>query len=447
VRLTLWYVLTLGASQLALGIGLFVVISRRFDADLDASLADATAELVRAAHTREVEARATGPVVDAVEELHIPDRALYLVDAAGRTVSPRAAGSAADPWMTAAAARALRGGHADAQRALPHERMLRLHAERFTLRDGTRLVAVAVADQEELEDRYAALIAAFGGAAAAALVLLAAGAWVLVRQSTLPIERTFAYMRRFMADAAHELRTPMTVLRSRAEIALLHQRDADAYASALRAIDAESRRMSRIIDDLVTLARADAGERPIERRPLYLDDVVGDAVGAAQAVAARRGVTLEVAAFEEAAVDGDETLLRQLVMILLDNAIKFTRRGGQVRVAVRRAGDRCTLCVDDTGVGIASDQLPHVFERFYRGDPARTRDHEPDDAATSGAGLGLAIARWIADAHGASIRIRSTLGEGTSVCVDVPAGTTDRAAGRDDRLAPSAVSKLSGTAR
>jgi signal transduction histidine kinase len=415
IRLTAWYILTLGGIQLALGAGLFTVISQRFAADLDASLVDATTELIRAARIREQEAGVQGPVVDAVEELRIPDRTLYLLDTAGRSVtSGRAYG-----WVSAAATRAARLGRADAEREFPHERVLRLHAQRFSLRRGTPLVAVVVADKVELEDRYAALIAAFGAAAAVALVLVAAGGWWLVRKSTLPVERTLAFMRRFMADAAHELRTPTTVLRSRAEIALQQPRDAEAYVAALRSIEAESQRLSRLIDDLLMLARADAGERPIERRRVYLDDVVDDAVGAAQAVAARAGVGLAIDAFEEAPVEGDATLLRQLVMILLDNAIKFTPHGGRVRVAVWREAGRCTLRVDDTGAGIPPEQLPHVFERFYRADPARTRG-DADHPSSAGAGLGLAIARWIAEAHGATIELVSSVGQGTTATVDLP---------------------------
>jgi signal transduction histidine kinase len=416
VRLTIWYVVTLGVSQLALGAGLFAVIRQRFAADLDASLAAATDEVIRAARIREVEAGAQGPVMDAVDELHIPDRALYLLDAAGRDRSARRA----DAWVRRSAARASGVGRADAEQELPGERVLRLHAQRFTLRRGDTLIAVAVADQVELEHRYAALIAAFGGAALAALVLVAVGAWVLVRQSTRPIERAFAYMRRFMADAAHELRTPTTVLQSRVQVALQQRRDVDAYVDALQGLEAETQRMGRLIDDLLTLARADAGERPVERRALFLDDVVDDAVGAAQALAARRGVALEIAEFEEAAVDGDPTLLRQLVMILLDNALKYTPRDGRVRVEVGRDGDRCTLRVSDTGVGISREQLPHVFERFYRGDPARTRD-DAQALSTSGAGLGLAIARWIADEHDATIELGSAPDRGTIVTVTLAA--------------------------
>jgi signal transduction histidine kinase len=298
---------------------------------------------------------------------------------------------------------------------------LRLYAERFTLASGAPMVAVAVADKIELEDRYASLIATFGAAAAAALLLVVAGGWFLVRKSTAPVERTIEHMRRFMADAAHELRTPLTVVRSRADVALQQPRSPAEYAEALRGIERESRRLGSIVDDLLILARADAGERPIARQRVYLDDLTLDAAGAARIVAEAKGVSLEVDEFDEAPVDGDPTLLRQLVMILLDNAVKFTGRGGKVRVRVGAPSERPTLVVEDTGMGIASDQLPHVFERFYRGDPARTR--QANDHGTEGAGLGLSIAKWIADAHDAEIALASEPGAGTRVSVRfAPAG-------------------------
>jgi signal transduction histidine kinase len=417
-RLTAWYVVTFCAILALLFGGLFVVVRRQIALGLDASLADDAAALERAARIRELEAGAAGHVVDAVDELHIPDRTLYLFDAAGAPVKP----PRVEPWLRDAAARAAAQGRFDLDRALPHDHTLRLHAERFTLNSGRRMVAVAVADEVELEDRYADLIAAFGGAAVVALVLVAAGGWILVRQSTAPVERNIAHMRRFMADAAHELRTPVTVLRTSAEVALQQPRDAAAYVGALQRIEAESGRLGRLVEDLLTLARADAGERPIARARIYLDDVTLDAVSAARALADAKGVALSVDEFDEAAVDGDPTLLRQLVMILLDNAVKFTPRGGHVRVRV--GGPTPTVVVEDDGVGIPAEQLPHVFERFWRGDPARHRADDGDGQGSDGAGLGLAIARWIADAHGGDIRLERAASGGTLARVELPAPGT-----------------------
>jgi signal transduction histidine kinase len=387
------------------------VISRQFARQLDDSLHDATVELERAARIREMESRtARGQVVDAVEELHIPERTLYLFDATGRAIAP----SSAAGWIATAALDAARRGRVQRDQDPRRGNTLRLNAERFTLASGAPMVAVAVADKVELEDRYARLIAAFGAAAAAALLLVVAGGWFLVRKSTAPVERSIEHMRRFMADAAHELRTPITVVRSRAEIALQQPRGASEYEDALRGIESEAKRLGTLVEDLLILARADAGERPIGRERVYLDDLTLDAAGAARVVAQAKGVRLDVEEFDEAPVVGDATLLRQLVMILLDNAVKFTAGGGSVRVRVGAPNGRPALVVEDTGIGIAPEQLPHVFERFYRGDPARSRTN---GSAADGAGLGLAIAKWIADAHDAEIALASEPGEGTRVSV------------------------------
>jgi signal transduction histidine kinase len=424
LRLTAWYAATFFVILALLGAGLFATIRHQFAVQLDASLREATTELARAARIREMEATsAQGRVVDAVEELRIPDRSLFLLDTAGNPVTP----ASADAWIRLAAREASADDAVDASHHAASDRLLRLHAERFALASGVPLIAVAVADNIELEDRYAALIAAFGGAALVAIVLVAAGGWILVRESTAPVERTIEHMRRFMADAAHELRTPISVLRARAEVALQQEREPEAYVAALRGIEAESERLGRIVEDLLTLARADAGERPIERSRVCLDDLALDAAGAAAAMASGKGIHLEVDDFAETVVEGDPALLRQLAMILLDNAVKFTDRGGTVRVRVGAPGGRPTLAVEDSGAGIPAEQLPHVFERFYRGDPARTRTGaEPSGGngrLEKGAGLGLSIARWIAEAHGATIAMDSTVGEGTSATVRFPAAT------------------------
>jgi signal transduction histidine kinase len=240
----------------------------------------------------------------------------------------------------------------------------------------------------------------------------------VARQAAAPVERAIGHMHQFMADAAHELRTPITVVRSRAEIALQRSRNPDDYTEALLGIEHEAERLGRIVEDLLTLARADTGERPIERVRVFLDDVTLDAATAARAIADRKGVHLDVGAFDEAPVSGDGTLLRQLVLILLDNAVKFTAAGGSVCVDGESSNGAPRLRVVDTGCGIPPEQLPRIFERFYLGDPARTRG---SGNGAQGAGLGLSIARWIADAHDATIDVQSEPGQGTRVTVHFPA--------------------------
>lgn len=415
LQLTAWYVGTFCIILALLGGGLFVIIRGQLSKELDDSVRSATIELARAARIREAEsATARGKVVDAVDELHIPDRQLFLLAPDGKPVKP----SIAPDWIRAAAIRAAQSGRVDENRELPEEKTLRLHAERFTLASGAPMVAVAVADRVELEDRYAALIGVFGAASLAALLLVAAGGSILVGKSAEPVERTMEQMRRFMADAAHELRTPITVLRSRAEVALQQPRDASSYVSALQGVESESIRLGRIVDDLLTLARADAGERPIDHERFLLDEVVLDAAAAASAMAQSKSVTIVVGDGDGCPVYGDSILVRQLVMILLDNAIKFTPAGGTIHLRVFADDGRSSLVVEDDGIGIPAGQLPHIYERFYRGDPARER--------SEGAGLGLSIARWIADAHGAEIEISSRDGSGTRAEIRFPSAAEGR---------------------
>jgi signal transduction histidine kinase len=411
-RLTAWYVGILLSILGILGGGLYLAVRHRMSRQLDASLHAATAALIHAARIREAErATAKGVIADAVDELHIPDRSLYLFTVGATPVRP----AAAPGWIRDAAREAEQAGTSDRDFESPQDHLVRLYAERFVGADGRPYVAVAMADRLELEDEFASLIRAFIAAALIALVLVAVGGYVLVRQATAPIERTMERMRRFMADAAHELRTPVTILRTRAEVAAGQARDPARDAATLGAIEHEAARIGAIVGDLLTLAHADAGERPVAREILYLDDAAAGALEGIRAVAGQKGVRLEVGAFEEAKVAGDPALIRQLLLIVLDNAVKFTPAGGRVDVAVSAHDGHGgpTLVVSDTGIGIPADQLPHVFERFYRGDPAR---HEAD-----GAGLGLAIAQWIVHAHGARIDIGSQPGVGTRVTIVFPA--------------------------
>jgi signal transduction histidine kinase len=419
LRLTAWYAGTFFAILTLLGIAMFAAITARFDSDLDSSLSVAANELARVVRARAAEGLATKAILDPATDFRIPDRTLIVVDSTGSALDGRGIDSPLRRVALDAAGMGTAGFAFNTPMGLRRAR-----AVRFRTAAGQTLVAIAVASEIEVEDRYAALIAAFGAAGLAAVALVAAGGWLLARKSSAPVERAVLHMRRFMADAAHELRTPLAVVRSRADVALQRSRTSEDYVQALTGISREAERLGRIVEDLLTLARADAGERPIERRRVFVDDVTLDAAEAARAIAERKAVRLEVDAFEEAPVDGDETLLRQLAMILLDNAIKFTPTDGSVRVGVRSSPAGAVLSVSDTGIGIEPSQLPHIFERFYRGDPARTPSRGRENGSSQGAGLGLSIARWIADEHGASITIESAPAHGTRVDVHFPLAAT-----------------------
>ncbi|MGH7524955.1 MAG: sensor histidine kinase [Gemmatimonadales bacterium] len=417
-RLTAWYVGTLALTLMILGTALYLTISEQLSRRIRRTLRQRVASVERAARVIDSATNAPETVTARLRELRFTDRDVFLLTPTGVPIAP----PSAPPWVRSVAKRAVNGGTYTAERA-PDGRGrlegLRVWGERFVVGDTVALVALAASEPAELEDQYAGLIVAFGGAAALALILISAGGWFLVRKSTAPIERTIVQMREFMSDAAHELRTPVTVIRTGAEVATQQPRDPEQYVTALTGIAAESGRLSAILDDLLILARADAGARQVERRPLFLDDVAADAAQAARPMAEAAGVALVVEQFDEVEITGDRTLVRQLVMILLDNAIKYTAPTGTVSLHVGRNVGAPSVIITDTGIGIPANDLPRIFERFFRVDRSRSLGAAPGRSA-GGAGLGLAIARWIADAHGAAITVTSTVGEGTTVAVRFP---------------------------
>ena len=409
LRITAWYVGTFAVVLATLGALLFAALARDVSEQLDASLRAATTEIARAAERREKEQAATSAsAIDAVDELRIPDRQLYLFDLGGHPLTP----SAADSDIRALARSAAMHGSATREWDAPADLTLQAYAETIATGRGARYVAVAVVNRDTIDDRYSMLLALAGGFALLGLALVASGGWLLARKSVEPVERTMEQMRRFMADAAHELRTPVAVIRSRVDVTLEQPRDAAAYEKMLAELREEVERLAALVGDLFTLARADADERPFSPASVQLDEIVLGAVTTAGWIAARRDIALTVVEADEAVIEGDASLLRQLALILLDNAIKFSRDGGAVTIAVRGSTHAGTLIVEDRGVGIADTDVPRVFDRFYRADSAR--------GTTTGAGLGLAIARWIVELHGAEIALEAATGGGTRVTVTFP---------------------------
>lgn len=225
------------------------------------------------------------------------------------------------------------------------------------------------------------------------------------------LERASEAQRRFVADASHELRAPLTAIQANLE--LLERRPDMPPAERQEAVSEatrETQRLTRLVADLLTLARADAGV-PLRRRRIELDQAVMEAFGEARHLA--RGQRLEVQSLEPATVEGDPDRLKQLLLALLDNALKYTPAGGQVTLGLRRNGVAAEVSVRDNGVGIPAEDLPHVFDRFYRADPARARD-------PGGTGLGLSIARWIARQHGGDVALTSAPGSGTTATIRLP---------------------------
>jgi heavy metal sensor kinase len=223
----------------------------------------------------------------------------------------------------------------------------------------------------------------------------------------------FESQRQFTADAAHELRTPLAVIISEADVALSRERQPGEYQESLRVVKDEARRLARVVDDMLDLARADAGAQTLRRDEFYLNDLVDECCRAARSLAGPKRVALCAEPSPDVPYFGDEELLRRMLMNLLNNAVKYTPEGGEVRVSLESQNGRATITVADTGVGLTPEEAERVFDRFYRADKARSR-------AEGGTGLGLPIARWVAEAHRGSITLHSEPGHGSSFTVTLP---------------------------
>jgi len=237
------------------------------------------------------------------------------------------------------------------------------------------------------------------------------------------LQQAVSEIQRFTADASHEIRTPLAALKLEAELALRTDRSPEEYRAALQVIDAEAGQLCRLADQLMTLSREDAG---VVHRPLNclaVNEVLEDVLQQLQPIASSRNITLQTQFSGGCETFGDEVRLRQVFFNLLENALKFTAPGGQVRVSCMSTGTHIYCAIHDTGSGIPERHLPHIFRRFYRADPARSSE-------LGGTGLGLAIALRIIEAHNGTINVRSQINVGTEFTVTLPVLSTRTAAGR-----------------
>jgi len=256
------------------------------------------------------------------------------------------------------------------------------------------------------------------------------------------LERAFAQQQRFMADASHELCTPVAVLRTEADVTLSRPtRTETEYRESISVMRESAQRLGRIVDDLFLLARADAGHLPLRREALYLEDVVDDAARAVRNLARERGVRVQLLPLEDSPYDGDADLLGRVLLNLLDNAIKHSPAGGTVTLALMHVADEYHITVTDEGPGIPAEARPHIFERFFRADKARSRT---SGDATTGAGLGLAIGRWIAEAHGGRLELVKSSGSATEFLLALP--LSDSGHGAPLRRSPEGRGRLVPTA-
>ena len=227
------------------------------------------------------------------------------------------------------------------------------------------------------------------------------------------LEASFRQVRQFSADASHELRTPLTVIKGEAELALRRTRPAEDYKLVLESTLEEIDRMTQIVDELLFLSRTDLGEVVIERLPVRLDALVEDIRRQTGVLGQEQGVQVTVGSVDPATVLGDELRLRELLLNLVDNAVKYSRPGGKVEIALLREGAAARLSVTDQGIGMTPEEMGRIFDRFYRTDAARAH-------AKKGTGLGLSICKWIAEAHHGRIEVQSHVGEGSRFTVVLP---------------------------
>jgi heavy metal sensor kinase len=327
----------------------------------------------------------------------------------------------------------------------------RAAAHRFTLA-GRKFIVIALVPLDSLAQQLGVLRETFWFAVPPLLALAALGGYLLTRRGLAPLgvmaaqsrsissqnlmqrleighaaeelailaasfnellsrlDQSFESVRRLVQDAAHEIRTPLAVIRGEADVALSQERSPSEYRESLSAIQEESRRLSRLVEDLLNLARADGGHVHLRMEELYLNDLLAECCRAIQPLAAVRNINLECMATEDVVFHGDEELLRRMVLNLLDNAIRYTPAGGSVSATLAVEGHNIRIRVTDTGVGITPEEASHVFERFYRADKARARDR-------GGFGLGLSIVKWIAESHKGIVEMASQPGSGSTFTV------------------------------
>ncbi len=451
VRLTLWYVALLALTLAAFSAGVYVALRESLYTNLDDSI-ETRSELVSALVTADGDIDVTGVEIpgDPVEG----EEFVRVFDASGEVLLDNSAAAFRPPEDPAAVEAAL---HGETTRRGLAAGGVDLRVMTAPVRaDGRVVGAIEVGLSEgDIHDTLSRLLLIIAALYPVALLVVGGGGVFLAGRALRPIDevtlaarqisaedlgrrldlalpndevgrlaRTFDGMiarldeafqrqRQFTADASHELRTPLTAIKGQAEVALQRERAPEEYREALRRVNEEVDRMIRLLGSLLTLARADAAQIEIEREPVSLERLAGDAMEQLRPAAAEKRVTVTPLSSADIVIRADHDLLLQLLLNLLDNAVKYTPEGGTVEVSWRPGAGRAEISVRDTGPGIAPEHLTHVFDRFYRVDAARSR-------AEGGAGLGLSICRWIAEAHGGAIRAESPPGGGARFTVSLP---------------------------
>lgn len=425
VRLTLWYTSVLAAALLILGIALYWSVSHTLLSPINESLHESAQTLTQDVQgdlnfLQTCQGAVLGPFGqdDILRGAHDSGQLWACYGESGNYV-PLTDYAARIPVLRdrALAAAAVQEGSATAVvNTGPAFGRVRLYAVVVPGGNGVPLTVVQTAAQVGPQlDALHTLLTLLIILGVIALVIATAGGSFLADRALAPARLAYARQRDFIADASHELRTPLTMLRADAEVLLRSGTQLDPEdAEILQDIVDETAHMSALADSMLNLARLDSGEMPLEQDVVDLTALAADIGRRMTPLATERSLAMHIDAGQPILVVADRLLLEQTILILVDNAVKYNRPGGEVAIRVERQGDRALLTVRDTGIGIAAEHLPHLGERFYRVDKARSRE-------MGGAGLGVSIARGIARRHGGTLELISQTGEGTTAMLSLPA--------------------------
>ena len=467
IRLTVWYVGVLAVVLVGFSVVLYLMVARslydELDDDLHLALEAVTVRLSRDLADNKSERQAALDAVNEVTTRRADGAAIY--DAAGTLLAEQPEQGDARPRLPAGASVSAEDIYyaTMTHRASGSTVRRRVAARRVHLdENGADYLLIVNESFDPLEGGLGAIRDLLYIAIPGALLISGLGGWFLTRQSLAPVvsmserarrisaenleqrlpvinprdelgrlaatfnellsrlDESFSYQRRFMADASHELRTPLSVMRTATGVTLEREgRTEVEYRDTLKIIDEQARRLSHIVEDMFTLARSDVGRQGLRQSDFYLDELIMEVARAGEVLASHKGVEINVAPAAETPFHGDEGLLRQMLLNLLDNSVKHTPAGGSVSVRLERENGHHAIIVSDTGAGIPVEAQSKIFERFYRVDKARSRA-EAAQGAMSGAGLGLSIARWIAEAHGGQLVLKSSGETGSTFVASLP---------------------------
>lgn len=460
VRLTLWYMLLLTAALVAFSVGLYVTLSLALYDNLDDLLSSSAALLSNTLETDGQESLISGP--EQARLWNDPKRGEHfwrVVTPSGHTVAQSGVAETGSPPLDPATVERALAGHRMIQ-TLSWTGGETMRVVTGPVVRGNQVIGVVQIgfSTEDIRDILRALRWILVTAVPATLALASFGGMFLAQRALRPVDRitraaqdisahdlsrrldldlpddelgrlarafndmiarlddAFRRQRRFTADASHELRTPLTVIKGNLSLALNRPRSTDYYRQVLTEVDQEVNQMHRLVERLLTLARADVEGVTLDRQRVDLSVLLTDLVEQMRPLADMKGLSLTAQIAPDLAIIADPDALTQAVLNLLDNAIKYTQSSGQVCLVARFAelnGHEMQIVISDSGPGIPAEHLPHVFERFYRVDRARSRE-------LGGTGLGLSIARDLIRAHGGEITVDSVSGEGSIFTIHLP---------------------------